>query len=103
MKYIFEYNGKMPSYIIEFIPFIDELEGTSSRKDRKTGHTVNIYGNEVTESLKREVYLSPKFIRVCPRDSYFLEEAKEISPIVEVFPLSECPIYEKLKAIEKIV
>lgn len=101
MMYIFSYKGEMPSYIIEFIPFVDRLEGSGTCVDRETGHTVNIYGKSVSENLKRKVYLSSEFRRVCPRNAYFLEERKEIYPTIKVFPLSKCPIYKKLKSIGK--
>lgn len=101
MKYVFSYDGKMPSYIIQFIPFVDELEGTGTCIDRKTGHTVNIYTSESPEQtmkIVREVSLSLRYRRFCPRDAYFLEEEKEIPPVVNVYPILKCPIYEKLKA-----
>ena len=89
-RYICPFDSKRIPYIIEFIPYT----GT----DRVTGHTVNIYGN-VTEELKREIYLSSQFRRTCPRDAYFLEEEKEILPIIKEFPLYRCKIYKQLKGI----
>lgn len=103
MKYEFHFNGEMPNYIIEFIPFIDELEGTGSVMDRETGHTVNIYSDNISEALKREIFLSGKYRRMCPRDVYFLEEEKEISPTVNVLPLRKCPIYRRLNSLAKYI
>ena len=100
-KYEFTYNREMPPYIIEFIPFVDELEGTGSVIDRTTGHIVNIYGNSITETLKRDIFLSFKYRRFCPRNVYFLEEEKEIGPTVNVYPMEECPIYDKLKSLSE--
>ena len=103
MKYEYHFNGEMPNYIIEFIPFIDELQGTGHTLDRETGHTVNIYSDNVSESFKREVFLSNKYRRICPRDAYFLEERKEILPTVNVFPLRKCPIYRRLNSLAKYI
>jgi len=103
MKYEFHFNREMPNYIIEFIPFIDKLEGTGSVMDRETGHTVNIYSDNVSVAFERKIFLSHKYRRICPRDAYFLEEKKEIAPTVNVLPLRRCPIYRRLNSLAKYV
>ena len=95
-RYEFLWDGEMPSTIIEVVPFVDKTQGTDHTLDRKTGHTVNIYGNNISESYKRDIFLSFKYRRICPEDAYFLEDRKEIYPIIKVFPIEECPIYEEL-------
>lgn len=102
-KYKFVFDGEMPSCIIEFIPFIDELEGAGIVVDRETGHTVNIYKDKITEDFKREIFLSFEYRRICPRNIYYLEEEKDLAPIINVFPLSECPIYGKLKDLSEYI